>query len=243
MDMGAVATTQRIEAATLGDIVLADPRAAAVFERFGLDFSCDGGATLSRACRETAVNLSAVRHALDALGPSVGQVLPDSSWRAADLIEHIVISHHSYAREMLPVIAHRLAHLVATERDRHPELALVAHHFDALAAVLPDHMRFEEETLFPQLRAVDEIAGGPELAPRPWGALIEQIRRLQDEHRHAGEELAAMRRLTSDYTASEKASATCRVAVEELSEFDRDLRRHIHLENNVLFQRALAPHN
>ena len=71
-------------------------------------------------------------------------------------------------------------------------------------------------------------------------AFAEQMRRLQDEHRHLGEELAAIRRLTGDYAVSEKASATCRVAVEELADFDRDLRRHIHLENNVLFRHVLA---
>lgn len=232
-----------LENSTLGDIVLADPRAAAVFDRFGLDFSCDGDATLNRACRETAVDLWAVRHALAALGPREDDVAPDTSWRTADLLEHIVISHHSYAREMLPVIAHRLQYLVTTERDRHPEFALVAHHFDALAAVLPGHMQIEEELLFPQLRAMAENAPGGDAARQTGAAFTEQMRRLQNEHRHLGEELAAIRRLTNDYTVSEKASATCRVAVEELADFDRDLRRHIHLENNVLFRHVLAAAN
>lgn len=225
---------------TIGDIVAADYRAAAVFERFGLDFCCGGRQTLDDACRQPAVDGSAL---LDALGELGGQDAASSDaagWPLDTLVAHIVTHHHAYVRAAIPVIAAHAARIAAVHGSRSPELPEVARLFEELAGGLALHMAKEEEMLFPYILA---LAGaereGRRGASSPFGTIRNPIRMMEEDHEQAGDEMRAIRELTRGYAVPDFACATYRACLEELRDFERDLHRHVHLENNVLFPRAV----
>lgn len=227
---------------TLGAIVGANYQAAAVLERYGLDFCCGGKRTLEEACAQRHVDPAAVEGELGRIeSDAVPEGEKDASSDPAQLTLHIVRRHHAYVREQLPVIGGHLAKLARVHGDRHPELHSVAVHFGQIGADLQMHMVKEEEILFPYIRALSNaLTQGTPAPPDIFGTVRNPIRMMEAEHQSAGNELEAVRRLTANFTLPADACATYRVCFAELEAFDRDLRLHIHLENNILFPKALS---
>jgi regulator of cell morphogenesis and NO signaling len=225
---------------TLGAIVSDDSRAAVVLERFGLDYCCGGNQTLAEATLKSHLPLAPVVDALAALGAPDPEST-DRQWADLDaLTKHIVQRHHGYVREMVPAIDGWLAKLVSRHGARHPELAQVWEVFTALAGELTSHMAKEETLLFP---AIDDLAaarrGGARLPASPFGTLLHPVRAMEEEHRSAGDLLGRLRALTGNYTPPPDACTTFRLCYGELQRFQADLVQHVHLENNVLFPRAI----
>ena len=234
--------TTAFDSATLGAIVAADYRTAAVLERFGLDFCCGGRRTLDEACAQQGVDASEVLHALAAVPTSaVPQEVPDASWAADRLADYIVARHHTYVRAQVPVISAQLARLQEVHGTRHPELATIAAHFGAVADELRLHMMKEEEILFPYVRALAAAAThGTAPPPAMFGTVANPIRMMEMEHQSAGNGLELLKALSGNFTVPADGCATYRACFAELEAFDRDLRMHIHLENNLLYPRAVA---
>jgi regulator of cell morphogenesis and NO signaling len=229
---------ERLDSATVGDIVATDFRTAGVFEQFGIDFCCGGRRSLAEACRTAEADPDVVMRALRAL-PAERNRDDASEWPLNRLIYHIESVHHAYVRAALPRIAGFLSKLVAVHDARHPELRLVASAFRRLAGELEQHMLKEEEVLFPYVRDLAEYAGQRCAMRSPFGTIQNPIRMMEREHRDAGDEMKIIRELTGHYTAPHDACTTYKVCLKELQEFEQDLHRHIHLENNVLFPKAI----
>src|SRR5919198_4366245 len=123
---------ERLSTTTIGEIVAADFRAAAVFEEFGIDFCCGGRRPLDEACRTATADPADVVRALDALPPLADAELDVTEWPLDRLIDHIVSPHHAYVRATMPTIHGYLARLVDVHGARHPELARVAAYFDTV---------------------------------------------------------------------------------------------------------------
>jgi regulator of cell morphogenesis and NO signaling len=227
----------RFENGTLGDIVSNNYHAAAVFERHGLDFCCGGRSSLAEACRQGNVDLATVVAELEGLeSAEVGVPSEDP----AELVSHILARHHAYVRSSVPVIEAHLAKVVAAHGERHPELLQIAGHFDGLSGELTLHMAKEEQVLFPYITALaDAMRSGGPLPPDVFGTVQNPIRMMEIEHQHVGDTLAAIRALSSGYAPPADACTTYRLVYEELRAFESDLHRHVHLENNVLFPRAV----
>lgn len=221
---------------SVGDIVAADWRTAAIFDRLGIDFCCGGGRTVADACRAAGVDPAAVEQALAAL-PAGAAVEDPREWPIDRLIDHIVETHHAYVRAALPRIGDYLAKLTRVHGARHPELHDIAIAWGELSAGLQQHMQKEEHVLFPYVREL--AAAGPGL-PGPFSTVEHPIRVMEREHEEAGGQLRAIRRLSRDYAPPADACTTYRVCFEELAAFERDLHRHVHLENHVLFPKAVA---
>lgn len=231
--------TNHSDSTTVAEIVNADYRAAEIFEAFGIDFCCGGRRTLADACRTAGVDPDAVRRALAALPPArsgADEVLDGPLDR---LVDHIVSTHHAYVRTALPAIARHLAKLVEVHGPRHPELTRVAAYFSQLDAELSQHLLKEEQVLFPYIRELVVAKSG---APfdSPFGTIENPIRMMEREHRDAADAMVVIRELTNRYTPPEDGCATYRLTMKELADFERDLHRHVHLENHVLFPRAIA---
>ena len=157
------------------------------------------------------------------------------------LIDHIVNTHHAYARQALLAIARQLRTLLDTHGSRYLQLAAVAKVFAALASDLTQHMLKEERVLFPYVRDLAEHAS--ELCGRvisPFGTVENPIRMMEREHQQAADAMRLIRDLTGGYSVPDDASAMYGACMAELARFERDLDRHVFLENNVLFPRALA---
>jgi regulator of cell morphogenesis and NO signaling len=232
--------TPSFDNATIGELVAADYRRAGVFDRFGLDYCCGGKRTLEEACRLRGVSREAVVLALEEAF-TAAPIVPDKSWTLDALADHIVDRHHKYVRDALPVISGHLEKLVSVHGNRHAELAEVARHFGAVADELQVHMFKEEQMLFPYIRLLCAAAEhGQPAPPNMFGTVRNPIRMMELEHQNAGDEFAVIRELTHNYVAPEDGCGTYRATFEELAAFDRDLRLHIHLENNILFPGAAA---
>lgn len=226
-------TVATISPATLvGAIATEHPLATRVFARHGIDFCCGGGRPLADACRDKGVDVDLVVRELQAsLTSSAGPQRPATRWDDAplsDLIQHILTVYHAPLKEELPRLEAmaRKVHQVHGEKDpvRIGELLRV---YLGLKAELDAHLLKEERILFPMiLRGHGQMAQGP-------------VAVMEDEHATAGAALAQLRALTNGYQVPEGACNTWRALWHGLEAFERDLHEHIHLENNILFPRAL----
>ena len=229
-------------AQTLGDIVSADYRTAAVLERFGLDFCCGGRATLDEACDRRGLDLPAVMKALEDVSTTApDHAAPTAEWPLDRLMNHIVSRHHSYVRGALPVLLTHTRKIADVHGERNPNLPRVAQYFAALADELTQHMAREEQILFPYIHSL--VAADREdrkLGTSPFGTVQNPVRMMEADHQQAGDTMKLIRELTDDFTAPGFACTTYRVCLDELRDFERDLHLHIHLENNILHPGALA---
>jgi regulator of cell morphogenesis and NO signaling len=226
---------------TLAEIVTADSRTAAIFDRLGLDYCCHGHQTLQDAVRASGAPLEPLLADIDRLGPATPQDHSAADWPELDaLAAHIVGVHHQYVRDVTPSITRWLEKLASHHGERHPELKEVQAAFASVARDLGSHMVKEENILFPYVHALAVARrNGSRLPSSPFGTIANPIRMMEEEHRRAGDELEGVRRLTSAYTPPADACTTYRLCYEELARFERDLHRHVHLENNILFPRAV----
>jgi regulator of cell morphogenesis and NO signaling len=231
---------RQIATETVGDIVAADFRTAAIFERFGIDFCCGGRRSLSDACRTAAADPDEVIRALAEMPLAADGDGQFAQWGVGDLIDHIVLTHHAYVRATIPTIQRYLAKLVAVHGTRHPELQRIAASFEQIASELVQHMFKEEQILFPYMRDVAESAKHTCGAiVSPFGTVANPIRMMEREHQEAADGLRTIRALTRNYTPPSDGCTTYAVCMNELHRFEEDLHRHVHLENNVLFPKAL----
>jgi len=232
---------ERLEQVTVGEIVATDFRAAGVFERFGIDFCCGGRRSFADACRAAAADPGDVQRALSEL-PSTSTGDDDVTvWPLDRLIDHVVERHHAYVRSALPTITRYLTKLEGVHGVRHPELARVANYFDELSHEFEQHMMKEEQLLFPYIKSLEAVRQGKSTLPAsPFGTVENPIRMMEREHRDAADELRLIRELTDGFKTPADGCTTYQICMTEFEHFERDLHRHVHLENNVLFPRAVA---
>jgi regulator of cell morphogenesis and NO signaling len=230
--------SEAFEQTTVGEIVSSDFRAAEVFERFGIDFCCGGRQSVGDACRTAAVDPARIREALQTL-PAAGAPQGDeAAWPISQLVDHILTTHHEYLRSSIPMISRHLTKLADVHGERHPELLQVQVLFEEMAADLMQHMVKEERVLFPYIRELGAHTVDPSW-PCPFGTVENPIRMMEREHQEAGDQLRMIRELTHGFAVPGDGCATYRVCFAELLHFERDLHRHVHLENNVLFPKAI----
>lgn len=232
--------SERFDHTTVVDIVLADARAAGVFEQFGIDFYCAGRRSLADACRRAATDPAMVIRELEALSPPA--VADDDVMHGPvdRLIHHILAVHHAYVRSAVPAIERHLRAIQAVHGAAHPELRRIGEIFGAVSGNLEQHMIKEERILFPYLREL--AAGGPlrGVGMSPFGTVENPIRMMEREHREAADEVRLIRELTNRYVRPADGGVAYETCLTELSRFEYDLHRHLHLENNVLFPRVLV---
>lgn len=226
---------------TIREIVASDYRAAAVFQRHGVDFCCNGGQTIAQGCRAAGADESAVLRDLSAIAGPAADVPQFASWSAAALVDHIVGRHHQYVRDAMPPLLTHTRKIAEVHGERHPELLHVARLFERVAAEMAEHMVKEERILFPFIVSVDEAvrANRPKPTP-PFGTVQNPIRMMEADHQFVGDAMAEIKDLTNGYQPPDDGCTTYRVCLHELDAFERDLHAHVHLENNILFPKAVA---
>ncbi|MDT8340671.1 MAG: iron-sulfur cluster repair di-iron protein [Longimicrobiales bacterium] len=221
----------------VGELVAEDYTRAAVFAEAGIDFCCGGGRTVAQACEAKGISPDRVVDALEARDASSAEASgPDvRTWSLGQLVDHIETEHHGYLRRTLPVLGTWTDKIARVHGGRHPELVEVRALVAELASELDRHMEDEEEKVFPLVTALEAPADdGAGCLPVP-EALVEA---LEDDHDHAGSLMRRIRDLTDGFSPPPDACATYTASFVLLREFEADLHRHVHLENNVLFPRA-----
>jgi regulator of cell morphogenesis and NO signaling len=231
---------------TVGQIAAEMPASIRVFERHQIDFCCGGKVPVADACQSRGLDAQRLLNEIDLeiSQAASGGGEADRQWRTASLgslVDHIVSTHHLYLKTNLPRIAAMMDKVLAAHSARHRDvLEPLARTFFAMREELDSHLMKEEMILFPLIRKI-EAAGQP---PQPFagfhcGSVQNPIRVMVMEHDSAGDALANLRRLTHGYTPPEDACNTFRGLYFELAALEADLHRHIHLENNILFPRAV----
>ena len=226
---------------TLAELVRHDERAAAVLERFGLHFCCAGERPLSAAAAEDGAELDAVLAALASLGAPPADLETPMRLTLRELTTRILDQHHKYVREQVPHVMNWLERLVAHHGTTHPELAEIREVFVNVAAGLLRHMLKEEHLLFPYVRDLEDAqANGTGVPANAFSTVLNPIRMMEADHERDVRALAHLRALSHDYAVPPGGCDTYHVCMRALEAFERDLHRHVHLENNVLFPRAIA---
>lgn len=225
---------------TVKDIVVNDFRAAAVFERHGIDFCCGGGTPLDRACADKGVSVEEVRKELEQLPETDGARVSFERWDLDVLVEHIVTTHHTYVKNAIPAIMAHTSKVATVHGSRHPEVIEIFQHFQGVASELTAHMQKEEFVLFPFICTLARARREETPAPRsPFGSIANPIRMMEAEHQSAGGAMEQIRKVSSGFTPPDDACTTYRVSFQELRQFELDLHTHVHLENNILFPGAV----
>ncbi|MEZ6015871.1 MAG: iron-sulfur cluster repair protein YtfE [Planctomycetota bacterium] len=211
----------------LADLAVEHPAASRVFHRHGLDFCCHGRVSLQAACLKAGLDPAVVLAELEAATAGAGEGASLALLPSPALIEHILQRFHADHREELPRLAEMARRVERVHADKPACPAGLAAYLDEVAESLDEHMQKEEQVLFPMI-----LAGRGRQAAMP-------ISVMEDEHRDHGIHLAKLRKLGHGYVAPEDACSTWRALYMGLFELERLLMEHIHLENNVLFPRAL----
>jgi regulator of cell morphogenesis and NO signaling len=229
--------------ATPASIVTENLRTAAVFEQFGIDFCCKGKLPLTQVCNERGIDIQELAEALTQAEGSADTVAiqEPNSLSPERLMTEIIEEHHTYVRRAIPVIQAHLGRVVERHGEHYPEVPKIARLFDELSTALMSHLLKEENVLFPYITALWRaklLDGVPPSAV--FDSVAFPIGVMETDHDHAGETMATIRRLSHNYTPPEGACNTFRAAYQELREFEEDLHKHVHKENNILHPKALA---
>jgi regulator of cell morphogenesis and NO signaling len=227
---------------TVRELALENPAATRVFEKLGIDYCCGGSQSLEQACR--AANLP-VGQVLDSLQEAAASqpVGNDRNWQQeplADLIAHINNTHHKYVRAETARLTPLFDKVCGVHANNHPELLEMRETFSDLVAELTTHLMKEEMILFPYILRMEEAVIQKEpILPPPFGSVQNPVAMMMHEHDSAGDALRAMRTASGGYTAPLDACVSYQTLYKALAEFEADLHQHIHLENNILFPRAI----
>jgi regulator of cell morphogenesis and NO signaling len=223
----------------VGDIVRSNFKTAQLFEKNNIDFCCGGGISVAEACKNANIDPNQ-------LLPEIEQLLqvsdPDSKYieglELDELSDYIVKRHHSYVRENIPFLTQKLQKLCDVHGENHPELFEVNKLFSETAGNLTMHMQKEEMILFPYIRnMVKQKQGGPETAQL--GNVLGPIEVMNIEHQAEGERFEKIGALTNGFATPADGCNTYQVTYKTLQDFEQDLHRHIHLESNILFKKAI----
>lgn len=225
---------------TIGQMVAEDYRTAQVFKSHKIDFCCKGNRTLQEVAKKKGLDLETLWEELDAVQNNNTGDQPDfKTWPLDLLIDYIEKKHHRYVEQQIPILKQYLNKLCHVHGNKHPELFGIFEHFSGSAGELAMHMKKEELVLFPWIRKMVSMAQNEkELGHPQFGTVKNPIQMMMEEHDNEGERFRKIAALSSDYTPPADACNTYRVAFSLLQEFEEDLHRHIHLENNILFPKA-----
>jgi len=226
---------------TVREIALEQPTAIRVFEQFGIDYCCGGRKPLAEACAAGSLEIEAVIAALeDAEKKPATEVESWAGRSLQSLSSHIVTKHHAYVKTELPRLALLAEKVVNRHGSTKPELPMIAAALAQLDDELTQHLGKEESILFPYIALLEQSV--PLGTARPescFGTVANPIAMMTQEHDAAGGLLAGIRRLSGDFTTPPDACPTFHAFYDGLREFEQDLHQHIHLENNILFPRAI----
>jgi regulator of cell morphogenesis and NO signaling len=224
---------------TIGKIVAEDFRAAAIFKEAGIDFCCGGEKGIDDTCREKGIDRNELYAKLEKLENTPNTTTHSfMEWDPGFLIDYIVNTHHKYVIKSLPELVAYTEKIVSVHGERHPELAEVANLFSQISRELVQHMKNEEEVLFPAIKKTLS-SGSSETKSK----IVTEIKRMSAEHEFVGGAMDRIKVITANYKVPADGCNTYNVTYKFLQQFEDDLHTHVHLENNILFPKAMMSAN
>lgn len=227
---------------TIGAMVAKDYRAATVFEKFGIDFCCKGNRTLEEASEKKKIDVSAVKAELEKVFNTHNEESMDYNLWPLDLLaDYVEKKHHRYVEERIPLLLQYLNKLCKVHGDVHPELFDITQLFSETAGELTAHMKKEELILFPYIRKMLKKSkdGSARVDAPHFRTVKNPIKMMMEEHENEGERFEKIAQISDNYNPPADACNTYSVTYALLDEFEKDLHKHIHLENNILFPKSI----
>lgn len=230
------------EEKTIAEIVSENFKTAEVFKRNGIDFCCGGKKPLKQVCEEKGLNEEILVQELNDVMTS-NEIQPEddyANWNLNVLVEHIVNKHHKYVLDNLGLISEFAVKVSRVHGDHSPETIKIAELWHTLSEELNFHLRKEEQILFPYVTQMLAVEEENKLLGVPGFQTVQNpIRAMEFEHDNAGDIIKEIQHLSNNFTPPEWACNTYKVLYFKLQEFQNDLFNHIHLENNILFPKAI----
>lgn len=227
---------------TVRELALEIPGATRLFEKMGIDYCCGGQQLLADACTKAGVTVEDIMSSLESAKTShASDEEPNFlTVTQAELIDYIVETHHVFTKSEIGRLRALLSKVCSVHGQNHPELGRLQEFFEMLSSELEPHMMKEERVLFPFVIGMEDAVRNdrPVWTP-PFGTVANPVRMMMLEHENAGALLTEMREITSGYKVPSDACISYHTLYEALDAFEKDLHQHIHLENNILFPRAV----
>ena len=225
---------------TLASIVTMNHQVVPILEKYDLDFCCKGKRMLSDACIEKGLEPHIVIQELEAaMAKGKEKSMPFTEMSAEQLVNHILVHHHFYVKQSMPLIYMHLEKVASKHGEHYPYMKQVFDLFAEIQKEMTAHMHKEEAFLFPRIKEMEKCVEIKSNSTFSTNYIQGPIAVMENEHEHAGDILFRIRELTDHYTAPKGACTTFKVSLSELKEFEDDLHEHVHLENNILFPKAL----
>jgi regulator of cell morphogenesis and NO signaling len=227
---------------TIGEIVTKDYRKAQAFKKLGIDFCCGGKKTIAEVGAQKGISLQKINEELEAVEHS-GNISGELDYDKLPidfLSDYVINTHHQYCRENIPFITELAQKVARVHGDSHPELTRVKDIFVRVGSDLSQHMMKEENIVFPYVKELISVRKlGGKLTEKPFGNVSNPIKAMDMEHEQAGKDLAEISKITSDYTLPADACNSYTILYKKLEEFENDLHKHVHLESNIIFPKAI----
>jgi len=228
---------------TVAEAVAENIKAAHVFKKHGIDFCCGGGVSIEKACERKGIDYTKLKEELLNVD-QVSRAYDYNTWALDFLVDHIQNIHHTYVEESIPLILQYANRVAEVHGHHYTEVLEINKLFTEVANELAAHLKKEELILFPYVKQlVKAQKDGVKAATPHFGTAKNPIQVMEAEHENAGDVFKEIARLTNNYTPPEEACNTFRALYAKLDEFEQDLHQHIHLENNILFPKAIQLEN
>jgi regulator of cell morphogenesis and NO signaling len=225
---------------TLSSIVTEFHQVVPVFEKYHLDFCCNGKRSFEEACKEKGIDIDKIQLELDSiLNSSRENHLSFNDMRADQLISYITIYHHFYVKQSMPQINTHISRVVERHGDKFPFMQEVLQLFNHIAREMTLHMAKEEQILFPKIKEIEALRDSGMPNDTSADFVNTAINNMENEHEEAGSVMEKIRTLTNNYATPAGSCTTFQVTMNELRSFEEDLHKHVHLENNILFPLAI----
>ncbi len=226
---------------TIGEIAAKDLRKAEVFKKYGLDFCCGGKRQLEDACKDKGLDVIKIKEELEKTSSASNNAVQHdfNSWNLSFLADYIVNVHHSYVRQNMPVISDLTKKVAEHHGTTNPELNKIRDKAEEIFSELKVHMKKEETVLFPYIKQLDASKNGGDKISKPFNSILEPISVMENDHEVVGKLVEDIRQLSGNFTLPETACNSYALLYRKLEEFESDLHTHIHLENNILFPKAI----
>lgn len=226
---------------TPADIVILNFNSADLFEKNGIDYCYGGNISLRDALKEKGLDETAFETELKRIfTQSPAPPVNFDAMGLVELSEYIINTHHTFVRRSIPLISQHLENIIKNHGGSHSYLLDVQNSFSALTAELNSHMFKEERVLFPLIKyLVDSKKFQEKPKARGYGSIKSPIKQMEDEHSRSGQLFDSIREKTNNLTAPDEECTPFGLTYKELDDFEKDLHKHIHLENNILFPKAI----
>ncbi|WP_339660273.1 iron-sulfur cluster repair di-iron protein [uncultured Polaribacter sp.] len=226
---------------TVAEIVTQNIKTADVFKKHGIDFCCGGGISIEKACKKHNVSFEEMEKELLNINNPTSNAYNYDAWKLDFLVDHIENIHHNYVTENTPIVLQYAAKVAKVHGHHYTEVLEINRLFNEVAQELAAHLKKEELILFPFIKQLVKVdKEGIKVKTPHFGTVNNPITMMEEEHENAGDILKEIKQLSNNYSPPNGACNTFKALYAKLEEFEQDLHQHIHLENNILFPKAIA---